>query len=360
MTQAAGRFAIDAGAELGSGGYGKVYTASDKTTGERVAAKLISVTRMKLTAIEKELKLMEQLGGHEHVIGLRGFEEQPQHVIIYMELAPRGELFGRVISAGALREDEARPYFTQVLKAVEFMHQEGVVHRDLKLENVLLGASDECKVCDFGLAHVYPVGADGQPIREPLREICGSKSYCAPEVLAGKGYDGPPADVWSCAICLFGMLAGFFPLDEASGADWRFERVKMAAQGNYSVVRAIFGFYDRECPLSDEVVNLLDGMLDLSPPRRISVAAALSSPWVSGGRLAAASAPMGEAPVYRTLNLDSAKADYDASKVAAMFGGDESNSSAPPVYRGGPPLGPPPSLAKQEPMFCDAFHNTEA
>ena len=92
MTQAAGRFAIDAGAELGSGGYGKVYTASDKTTGERVAAKLISVTRMKRTAIEKELKLMEQLGGHEHVIGLRGFEEQPQHVIIYMELAPRGEL----------------------------------------------------------------------------------------------------------------------------------------------------------------------------------------------------------------------------------------------------------------------------
>ena len=118
------------------------------------------------------------------------------------------------------------------------MHRSGVAHRDLKLENVLLDANDKCKVCDFGLAHVYQPSQDGK--LEKLREVCGSKSYAAPEVLEGRGYDGFPADVWSCGICLFAMLAGFFPLDEASGSDWRFERLKLAAAAGHSVSGLFF------------------------------------------------------------------------------------------------------------------------
>ena len=89
----------------------------------------------------------------------------------------------------------------------------GVTHHDLKLENVLLTGDDRCKLCNFGLAHAYPRGPDGEVQRAPLTVVCGSKSYAAPEVLAGFGYDGPSVDVWSCGICLFAMVAGFFPLD---------------------------------------------------------------------------------------------------------------------------------------------------
>ena len=78
-----------------------------------------------------------------------------------------------------------------------YCHEQGVVHRDLKLENVLLSGENTCKLCDFGLAHAYDMGPSGEVVRTPLKEVCGSKSYCAPEVLAGLGYDGGLADMWS-------------------------------------------------------------------------------------------------------------------------------------------------------------------
>ena len=130
-------------------------------------------------------------------------------------------------------------YFTEMVSAVGYLHEQGVVHRDLKLENVLLGDGNtcarpslapvrtglpgravarecgcilgmrpdpsrrpprclfRCKLCDFGLAHAYDLDASGAVVRVPLKEVCGSKSYCAPEVLAGLGYDGVLADMWS-------------------------------------------------------------------------------------------------------------------------------------------------------------------
>merc|ERR1719326_2393085 len=103
---------------------------------------------MKLSAIKKEVDLMAKLS-HPYIIGLRGQEQHGKNYVVFMELAAGGELFSRVINAGALTEEEARPYFTQLLQAVQYMHQQGVVHRDLKLENVLLDAQNNCKVCDF-------------------------------------------------------------------------------------------------------------------------------------------------------------------------------------------------------------------
>ncbi len=121
-------------AELGTGGYGKVVQATEKSTGRVAAAKIISTGRMKMTAIQKEIALMSRLK-HPNIIELLGYEELPEkkRTIIYMELASNGELFSRVISSGTLREDQARPYFRELMEAVNYMHSMGVVHRDLKL-----------------------------------------------------------------------------------------------------------------------------------------------------------------------------------------------------------------------------------
>lgn len=341
---------LESGSVLGKGGYGKVITARDNTTGEVVAAKLVPTRRMKQHAIEKEVELLRRLV-HPNIIGLRGAEKSESQYIIYMELAAGGELFTRVIQDGNLPEDVARRYFAQLMGAVEFMHRHGVAHRDLKLENVLLDGSDACKVCDFGLAHVYAPAADGSiDASGLLREVCGSKSYCAPEVFTGAGYQGFGADVWSCAICLFGMIAGFFPLDEASGADWRFERVKMASAAGQSTCHTIYGFYERQCAHSAEAVHLIDMMLALDPSVRLSVEAVLASPWVKGTSLPE-DAP--EGIVYRGL-----AAPTDPNKIMSLLaeGSDELRG---PVYRGnggGAALGPPPMLCKQEAMFCDEFH----
>jgi len=344
---AAGTWTLQQRDELGTGGYGKVVKAVH-ADGRFAAAKLISTGRMKRTAIEKEIGFMAKLK-HPHIVEFFGWEQLPEHnrMIIYMELAGSGELFSRVINAGCLTEAEARHYFVQIMQAVQHMHSVGVVHRDLKLENVLLDGADNCKVCDFGLAHEYEFSANKELQLTKLREICGSKSYCAPEVLQGHGYDGFPTDVWSCGICLFAMLAGFFPLDEASGADWRYERVKLAAASGQSTTCTIFGFYDRPCTLSREVTSVIDGMLTVDPARRLQVPETLGSPWALGQQTGAT---FNVTPTYRSGN-EATK--LDAAALAAMY---DAEGAGRPVYRGLPAGAAPPMLRKQNVMFCADFH----
>ncbi|KOO25796.1 serine threonine kinase [Chrysochromulina tobinii] len=339
--------------ELGSGGYGRVVQATETSTGRIAAAKVISTTRMKITAIQKEVTLMSKLK-HPSIVELLGYEEVPEQrqVVIYMELAAGGELFSRVITAGILMEDQARVYFNQILEGVGFMHSMGVVHRDLKLENVLVDAHDHCKICDLGLAHEYQV-LNGETQVTLLREVCGSKSYCAPEVLEGRGYVGFPVDVWSCGICLFAMLAGFFPLVEADGSDWRYERVKMAAAAQCSATHTIFGFYVRTCTLTTDASDLIDGMLIIDPANRPTIQEVLQGPWC-GGMKGGESEGEDARPVYRELG-----AGLTAAQLEDMYATEDNGALRRPVYRGGPALGPPPMLCKQEQMFCADFHYEE-
>lgn len=85
-----------------------------------------------------------------------------------------------------------------------------VVHRDIKLENILLDSNRSMKLIDFGLAAFYAPG-------KKLRVHCGSPSYAAPEIVARKLYEGPPVDVWSLGVVLFAMLAGFLPFHSPTG-----------------------------------------------------------------------------------------------------------------------------------------------
>jgi len=332
---------LNAAAELGSGGYGRVVRARHITSGQEAAAKLISTSRMKTQAIMKEIALMKRLD-HVNIIRMYDVEQSEKKFIIYMELATHGELFSRVIDAGMLPEEQARPYFQQLMSAVKYMHDQRCVHRDLKLENVLLDHHDQCKVCDFGLAHEYAPDAKTDSV---LHEICGSKSYCAPEVLKGHGYEGFPTDVWSCGICLFAMLAGFFPLDEASGSDWRFERVKMSAAQGHSTTRTIFNFYDRPCMLSDPVVDLIDNMLSIDPRRRLKTEESLMSGWVCD-------------KIYSNYR-GVAKGGMTQEMLDAMYTAEDEA----PRYRGGmvkesgwtAPSGPP-TISKQKQFYNPVVH----
>uniref|UniRef100_A0A7S2N421 Protein kinase domain-containing protein n=1 Tax=Haptolina brevifila TaxID=156173 RepID=A0A7S2N421_9EUKA len=274
-------FEIDLSSMLGSGSYAKVYAGRSVSTGKRVAAKVISTSSMTTSAIEKERSLMARID-HCHIIRLLGSEDRGRDTVLYMELADAGTLFGRVTSNGCLSEAEARPYMSQLMSAVGYLHGEGIVHCDIKLENILLDAKDQIKLSDFGLAHAFVRQSEGRkPAETHLTKIQGSKSYCAPEVLRGTGYHGYAADIWSCGVCCFAMHAGFFPLEEASDSDWRFIRLEQV-DSDRSSTAVIFGFYERECTLSQDVIDLIDGMMALEPCRRPTAERLMSSRCLGG------------------------------------------------------------------------------
>jgi serine/threonine protein kinase len=99
-----------------------------------------------------------------------------------------------------------------VINAVDYCHSRGVYHRDLKPENLLLDASGTLKVSDFGLS------ALSQQVREDglLHTTCGTPNYVAPEVINNKGYDGAKADLWSCGVILFVLMAGYLPFEDSN------------------------------------------------------------------------------------------------------------------------------------------------
>lgn len=287
------RFTIDQAKKYGEGGYGATFAAQDTKAGLPAAVKVIDTRRMRLEAIRKECTILEGLS-QENIIKLLGHGHgrkssgQSHLYFIFMEVASGGELFDQVIDRGAkaMSEATARKFMGQLLAGVQHCHSRGVAHRDLKLENVLLTKDGVVKVIDFGLSHIYAKGPNGDFDRSvPLREMCGSKSYAAPEVLSGVGYDGFLADVWSLGVCLFAMLSGFFPLDEATSKDWRYTKMAEGQRRGKSTTALVYGWYKRSTAhLSGEVVALLDSLLAIDPAKRCTLPEVLKHPWMVGAQ----------------------------------------------------------------------------
>ena len=290
------RWSVDFGSIIGSGTFGSVYMARDEEgSGEAVAAKVIYASRMRWAKILFEVRLLSKVAHHEGIVGLYGAHEvsnaDGRCVVMLLELGT-GDLLDLLTRKGVLTEAEALRYFREIVSAVEFLHTQRIAHRDLKLENVLIsGASGSCKLADFGLAHEYvgeldfgPRPVPGSPNefvgrsseREVLYDVCGSKSYVAPEVLLKLGYDGYSADVWSLGICLFAMLTGFFPFTEAVAHNAYYAGAHKQAAAYGSLTLAVFGLYSTPCPLSPRAVELVDRLLRISPVQRGSAGDALA------------------------------------------------------------------------------------
>lgn len=124
-----------------------------------------------------------------------------------MEYARGGELFDHIVSHKRVREKEAARFLQQILSGVEYLHKLNVCHRDLKPENLLMDDYNNIKIVDFGLSNTYKSG-------ETLQTACGSPCYAAPEMVAGKKYDGLPADIWSCGVILYAMVCGYLPFED--------------------------------------------------------------------------------------------------------------------------------------------------
>ncbi|KAL9267648.1 CBL-interacting serine/threonine-protein kinase 21-like protein [Drosera capensis] len=198
------------GRTIGEGAFGKVKMAKNTVSGEMVAIKIIDkVTVMEnnlIYQVQREIKTMRLLN-HPNIIRIHEVLGTRSKIYIVMEYVSGGQLSDKLSYSKRLTEGEARQLFQQLVDAVGYCHCRGVYHRDLKPQNLLLDSYGNLKISDFGLSTQRKQEA-------MLSTACGSPCYVAPELLRKKGYEGAAADVWSCGVILFELLAGYLPFDD--------------------------------------------------------------------------------------------------------------------------------------------------
>ncbi|XP_027330889.1 CBL-interacting serine/threonine-protein kinase 6-like [Abrus precatorius] len=251
------------GRVLGHGTFAKVYHARNLQTGKHVAMKVVGKEKVikvgMMEQIKREISVMKMVK-HPNIVQLHEVMASKSKIYIAMELVRGGELFNKV-SKGRLKEDVARVYFQQLISAVDFCHSRGVYHRDLKPENLLLDEHGNLKVSDFGLStFAEHLRQDGL-----LHTTCGTPAYVSPEVIAKKGYDGAKADIWSCGVILYVLLAGFLPFQD----DNLVAMYKKIYRGDF------------KCPpwFSLEARRLVTKLLDPNPNTRISISKVMECSW---------------------------------------------------------------------------------
>mmetsp|Transcript_13160 Transcript_13160/g.57365 ORF Transcript_13160/g.57365 Transcript_13160/m.57365 type:complete len:263 (-) Transcript_13160:2455-3243(-) len=217
--------------KIGLGGFATVHKGLDRLNNSFVAIKEVDKTHYSPTdsSLEREVYILSEVQ-HSNVVKLICTYVTPSKVFIVTELAAGGELLERIIEHGKFAEEDARSVIHQVLQGVEYLHMRKVVHRDLKLENILL--SDKTpqatvKIADFGLARFFADDSE-------LRTICGSPLYVAPEILdigtSSETYT-PAVDMWSVGVILFILLSGNSPF-ENEDEQVLFRRIR---SGDYSM-----------------------------------------------------------------------------------------------------------------------------
>eukprot|EP00834_Sanchytrium_tribonematis_P004878 NODE_264_length_11354_cov_1.067170.p3 type:complete len:434 gc:universal NODE_264_length_11354_cov_1.067170:4469-5770(+) len=192
--------------ELGYGNFSKVKLARHVRTNQYVAIKIMQKSKIGKDSLQKagrEIKVMRLLN-HPHIVKLDEVIETTTHLYLILEYCSGGDIFDYIELNGKLNESESRKFFKQIVSAIEYCHGRHVLHRDLKLENLLLDDHMNIKVADFGFTNTYKKD-------RKLLTSCGSPPYAAPELFLGKPYYGPEIDVWSLGVVLFAMSCGNLP-----------------------------------------------------------------------------------------------------------------------------------------------------
>nr|AOF42829.1 CBL-interacting protein kinase 2 [Triticum aestivum] len=255
------------GKMLGQGTFAKVYHARNIETSQSVAIKVTDkekVLKGGLTdQIKREISVMK-LVKHPNIVQMYEVMATKTKIYFVLEHVKGGELFNKV-QRGRLKEDAARKYFQQLICAVDFCHSRGVYHRDLKPENLLLDENSNLKVSDFGLSTI----SECRRLDGLLHTSCGTPAYVAPEVINRKGYDGAKADIWSCGVILFVLLAGYLPFQDK----------------NLMNMYKKIGKAEFKCPswFSSDIRRLLLRILDPNPSTRISIERIMEHPWFRKG-----------------------------------------------------------------------------
>eukprot|EP01134_Creolimax_fragrantissima_P003559 CFRG3559T1 len=252
------------GRTLGTGSHGKVKLATHKLSGVKVALKITERNTINENKeILSEIRALRSLK-HPNIVRLYDVIETDRAIILVLELLEGGELFDYIMARTHLSEKDARPFARQILAGLFYCHNQRVVHRDLKLENMLLDSNGRIKIADFGYSNIYNTEAG------LMDTFVGSAAYAAPEILANEQYVGPATDVWSFGVVLYSLLSGKQPFDSSGNQLLFYKKVQQAE-------------FEMPHDFSDDAKHLIRLILQRSPSDRPTIEQICKHPWVNEG-----------------------------------------------------------------------------
>lgn len=293
---------------LGEGEFGKVKLGVHRHFGEETAIKLIKREMVaaaeehqadgsKTSKVEREISVLRLLR-HPNIVHLYEVIESERYIGIVLEYGAGGELFDYILAQKCLKEREACRLFAQLVSGVSYLHRKKIIHRDLKLENLLLDRHRNVIITDFGFANNFSARSN-----DLMATSCGSPCYAAPELVVQDGmYVGAAVDVWSCGVILYAMLAGYLPFDD-DPANPDGDNINML----YKYIMATpLSFPDY---ITAEPRSLLLRMLVPDPAKRATLDEVMAHPWL---------APYRDLFHFSVEELESAAAEQQAQKRQAF------------------------------------------
>ena len=226
----------------------------------------------------KELSAMQFIGEHDNVMGQVECCQDRDHVYSVMDFCDGGEVYDLVESSGAMGEGMARSYFRQVVNGLKHLHNMGIAHRDMSLENLMHNTNGRIFIIDLGMCLRVPMVTDEstyemRPCKIPPQGICGKKNYIAPEVIENAHhFDATKVDIWALGVILFIMLTGVPPIESATHLDQRYRMVCAGLLGSM-----LEQWHMAVSPLA---VDLISRILRPNPDDRLTLDQILTHPWM--------------------------------------------------------------------------------
>ncbi|KAH3743237.1 Cytokinesis protein sepH [Pelomyxa schiedti] len=317
LTTSFGTFII--GEKIGKGNYASVFKAQNASTGEVVAAKRIEtkgIPKASLASFHNEIKLLSVLK-HDNIVRILGSWECPPHVYIFLEYAQNGSLLKLLKELNHLPEHSIAVYVAQILKALAYLHEKGVIHRDIKAANVLLSNQGKVLLSDFGVAALEDGGKH--------YTVVGSPFWMAPEVITESGHN-TLSDIWSLGCTIVELLTGEPPYFK------------------FNAMSAMFKIVQSPMPIpnaSQPLQNFLMCCFQKTPTDRPPAAILLEHPWLQDV------VGNGATPPQPTASRDDVTppSPAPATTVATTVGSTLSTEVLPSTSMDEPPNTTPPSLS---------------
>jgi serine/threonine protein kinase len=284
------KYKVDWDIVLGEGAYGYVHPARLAVTGEKVALKKISRRYTDSSAFMNEIDALLRIydnGGHPNISGLRDSYEDQKYYYLILDLVTGGEMFEHLINFGAYSEADAARLMHEIASALAFLHGVGVVHADLKPENLLLSTKNRLdgtiKIIDFGCAVVDDV-EDSQDAYASKKKksllknasSTGTTAYWPPERFNMESTANSGTDMWAIGVILYIMLTGVHPFDVEGVSTDEDIKARIKADPLPPLTDDLVGH------LSESAIDLISKLMEKDPKKRLTAYDMLQHPWVRG------------------------------------------------------------------------------
>uniref|UniRef100_A0A8C9TEJ3 Serine/threonine-protein kinase PLK n=1 Tax=Scleropages formosus TaxID=113540 RepID=A0A8C9TEJ3_SCLFO len=294
---------------LGKGGFARCYEMTDLTSNKSYAVKVIPQSRVskphQREKITNEIELHKTLH-HKHVVKFSHHFEDNDNIYIFLELCSRKSLAHIWKARHTLTDPEVRYYLRQIISGLKYLHNKGILHRDLKLGNFFVNENMELRLGDFGLA------AKLEPVEQRKKTICGTPNYLAPEVLNRQGH-GPEADVWSLGCVMYTLLCGNPP----------FETLDL--KETYRCIKEVR--YTLPTSLTPAAQKLISGILQRNPSDRLTLDQILNHEFFTKG-FTPEKLPPSSCVMVPELNPPSPAKKFFTKMAKSLFGKKKSKGES--------------------------------